>query len=84
MRYLKKKNYDGTIRKVISDDGSIIHGLVGTVDDLLKAEVFDYADCSGSMWAFIQIGTYNVWFGYSREHVIDMALVYGLPCARSF
>ena len=83
MRYLKRKNYDGTIRKVVSDDGANIYGIVGMVEDLVKEGVLEFADCSGSMWAFIQSDIYKVWFGYSRSQVIDAAIAYDLPCARS-
>lgn len=84
MRYLKRKNYDGTIRKVVSDDGSKALGIVGTVGDLIKEGVLDFADCSGSLWAFIQVGSYKAWFGYSRSDAVDNAIVYELPCARSY
>lgn len=85
MRYLKRKNYDGTIRKVVSDDGTKFWGIVGTVGDLLKEDLMLFADCSGSMWAFIKPYhlSYKVWFGYSRSEVVDNAIVYDLPCARS-
>ena len=83
MRYLKRNGYTGSIRKVVSDDKSTVFGLVGTVEDLLNESVFDYCDCPKTLWAFIQARTCKVWFGYSREDVINNALVYKFPSARS-
>ena len=46
MKFLKKRDYNGSIRKVWSDDKEVCFGVVGTVGDLLKEGIFEYADYS--------------------------------------
>ena len=80
MKYMKRKGYTGTIRKVIADDNIGVVGIVGLISDLLNEGVFNYIDAPGNMWAFIECESYDLWLGYSREEAVDNCLVYKLPC----
>ena len=53
MKFMKKRNYDGSLRKVWSDDKEVCFGVVGTVGDLLKEGILEYADYSRLFWASV-------------------------------
>ena len=36
MKFLKRKGDESTIRKVWNDDKTILYGVIGTVEDMLK------------------------------------------------
>lgn len=69
MRFTIKKGDTSTIRKVWSDDKEVCYGVVGTVGDLLKAGILEYADYSPETWAFIPGPgiMQRAWFGATRE-----------------
>lgn len=69
MKFLKKRDYNGSIRKVWSDDKEVCFGVVGTVGDLLKEGIFEYADYSPETWAFLPPPgvIQKPWFGETRE-----------------
>ena len=46
MKFTKKRDYTGSIRKVWSDDKEVCFGVVGTVGDLLREGIFEYCDYS--------------------------------------
>lgn len=73
MRYTKKKNYQGTIRKVWDDNKEICYGVVGTVGDMLTEGILDYCDGSPGTWMFIPApGTsYKTRFGRTREETVE-------------
>lgn len=68
MKLMKKKGYEGSIRKVY--DGLNYLGVIGTVGDLLKEEILEYCDYSRTTWAFISLK--EAYFGASRQDVLDM------------
>lgn len=77
MRYLKKKGYDGTIRKVVSDDLSKVYGIVGTVEDMLKEGVLEYCDGSKTQWCMISsCWDGAVWLGWDRQDVVNDFMLY--------
>ena len=55
MKYTKKKNYTGTIRTVHSDDRSETLGVIGTVKDMMCANIFAQCDAPGNFWCFLDI-----------------------------
>ena len=69
MKFLKKRDYNGSIRKVWSDDKEVCFGVVGTVGDLLKEGIFESADYSPETWAFLPAPgvIQKPWFGETRE-----------------
>ena len=77
MRYLKKKGYEGTIRKVVSEDRSKVYGIVGTVEDMLKEGILEYYDGSETQWCMISsCWDGAVWFGSDRQDVVDYCMLY--------
>ena len=42
MKFLKRKGDETTIRKVWNDDKTILYGVVGTVEDMLKVGLLEY------------------------------------------
>ena len=69
MRYLKKKNYEGSIRKVVSDDKTNIYGVFGTVGDLLSEGILTYCDYERDVWAYIERGGKGC-FAETKEEII--------------
>lgn len=69
MKFTLKKGDTGTIRKVWDNDKKVCYGVVGTVGDLLKAKILEYADYPAETWAFIPAPgvMYQVKFGSTRE-----------------
>jgi hypothetical protein len=57
MKFTKKRDYDGTIRKVWDNDKTKCYGVVGTVKDLLREQILDYCDAPDGTWCFIPLGT---------------------------
>lgn len=72
MKYTKKKNDASTIRKVWSNDKEVCYGVVGTIGDLLKANILEYCDYSSEAWCFIPATgiMHKVRFGQTREDVV--------------
>lgn len=72
MKFTKKRNYTGTIRKVWSNDKEVCYGAVGTVGDMLKEGVLEYADYTPETWVFIPAPgiMHRVRFGKTREDAI--------------
>lgn len=42
MKFLKRKGDESTIRKVWNDDKTILYGVIGTVEDMLKVGLLEY------------------------------------------
>ena len=55
MKFMKKRNYEGSLRKVWSNDKEVCFGVVGTVGDLLQEGILEYADYSPETWAFLPV-----------------------------
>lgn len=69
----EKCNDKSSIRKVWSDDRKACFCVIGTVGDLLSKGIFEYADCSPEMWAFIPasgVMIQKTWFGETRKAVM--------------
>ncbi len=73
MKFLKRRDDNGSIRKVRSDDGEVCFGVVGTVGDLIREGILEYADCSPETWAFIPAPgvIQKPWFGATREAALE-------------
>lgn len=69
MKLLKKKDYDGSIRKITNDDKTVNYGLIGTVRDFIKEEVLTYCEYSPETWVYIPIDGPAV-FGKTKLDVI--------------
>lgn len=68
MKYTKKKNYEGSIRKVLTNDKSFCYGIVGTVKDLLQENILTYCDYDSDTYCFIGANNnYKNMFGHSKE-----------------
>lgn len=72
MKFTKKRNYSGTIRKVWNDDKTECYGLVGTVDELLKEGILDYCNAPINAWAFLPFDgmKYVARFADTRDGVV--------------
>lgn len=72
MKFTKKRGCDDTLRKVWSDDKEVCFGVVGTVGDLLKNGILEYADYSPETWAFLPAPgvIQKPWFGKNREDAL--------------
>ena len=72
MKFTKKRDYTGSIRKVWSDDKEVCFGIVGTVGDLLREGIFEYCDYSPEIWAFLPApgAIQKPRFGATREAVL--------------
>lgn len=80
MRYLKKRGSDTTIRKVVSDVGNMVYGVVGTVGDMLDAGILEYCDASRDCWCMVSSAWEGaVWFGADRQECVDHAMLYIMP-----
>ncbi len=53
MKLTKRKDSKDSIRKVWSDDKEVLFGIVGTVADLLRVGILEWADYPGETWCFI-------------------------------
>lgn len=71
MRAFKQnKNYNGTIRTITNDDLTVVYGLIGTVEDLLKENVLLYCECSNNYWAFIDTCSDAI-FAKSKKAILE-------------
>jgi len=52
MRFTRKRDYAGTIRKVWNDNKTECYGLVGTVEDMLRENILEYCDAPAGTWVF--------------------------------
>ena len=73
MKFMKKRNYEGSLRKVWSDDKEVCFGVVGTVGDLLLEGILEYADYPPETWAFIPAPgvIQQPWFGATRDAALE-------------
>ena len=72
MKYLKHKDDTSTIRKVVSDDKAKRYGVVGTIGDLLTANILEYCDGKPEMWMFIPFSGYNkAHIGKTRAEAVE-------------
>lgn len=76
MKFTKRKNDTSTIRKVWSNDKEVCYGVVGTINDLMEANIFKYCDYSPEGWCFLPASgiMHRTKFGNTRDEVIE-----GLP-----
>lgn len=51
--FLKRKGDETTIRKVWNDDKTILYGVVGTVEDMLKVGLLEYCGYPKTVWCFL-------------------------------
>ena len=72
MKLLKKKGYEGTMRKVVNDDKTQVMGIVGTVDDLLKEKVLDICNAPRGYWGCVRPDC-KAFFAGNREDAITAA-----------
>lgn len=72
MKFMKRHDDNGSIRKVWSDDQEVCFGVVGTVGELLQEGILEYADCSPETWAFIPAPgvIQKPWFGKTRKDAL--------------
>ena len=72
MKFTKKRDYIGSLRKIWSDDKEVCFGVVGTVGDLLREGIFEYADYSPETWAFLPAPgvIQKLRFGKTREDAL--------------
>ena len=73
MKFTKKRGYDGTIRKVWSDDKEVCFGVVGTVGDFLKEGILEYCDYSLDTWCYLPAPgvLQHPRFGKTREAALE-------------
>jgi len=76
MKFTKKRDYNGSIRKVWDDNKTVCFGIIGTVSDLLKIGILEYANCSHETWAFIPAPNMHQspHFGETKENVLKAFL----------
>ena len=67
MKFTKKTNDTSTICKVWNDDKSKCYGVVGTVGDLLQADILSWCDYSPTPYAFIGVNGQTNRFGKDKE-----------------
>ena len=53
MKFLKRKGDETTIRKVWDDDKTILYGVVGMVEDMLKVGLLEYCGYPKMVWCFL-------------------------------
>lgn len=54
MKCLIPRNHkETTVRKVTNDEKTKVLGIVGTVEDLWKAEIIEWSDYPAKTWLFI-------------------------------
>ncbi len=58
MRFMKKRGYNGTVRKIVSDDSSTVFGVVGTFQDLMDLGIVEQVTgCSPDTWCCLPAPT---------------------------
>lgn len=72
LKFVKKTGYQGTIRKVWTDDKEVMLGLVGTVADFLKEGIFDFCDYPPETWCYLPDRgiLHKPWLGATREDAL--------------
>lgn len=78
MKLLKKRDYTGTVRKIVTDDKTEVLGIVGTFKDLMDLGIVEQVtNYSGDTWCCIpgpgRIETWNG-IGATREEAIRKTL----------
>ena len=78
MKFTTRKDYDGTIRKVWTDDKSQLLGLVGEIGDLIKEGIIESRgghQYSYDTWMCIPIADFDTvtGFGATREEAVRNA-----------
>ena len=53
MKFLKRKGDETTIRTVWNDDKTILYGVVGMVEDMLKVGLLEYCGYPKTVWCFL-------------------------------
>ena len=53
MKFLKRKGDETTIRTVWNDDKTILYGVVGMVEDMLKVGLLEYCGYPKKVWCFL-------------------------------
>lgn len=73
MRYIKRVDYNGTVRNVWDDNKKVCFGVVGTVNDLLALGFLDSCDYDGDSYCFIPnfYLSFKVHFGRTRDEALE-------------
>lgn len=78
MKLLKKRDYAGTVRKIVNDDKTEMLGIVGTFEDLMAIGIVEeVTNYSWDTWCCIPFpGRINTWdgIGATREEAIQKAI----------
>ena len=78
MKFLKKRDYAGTVRKIVNDDKTEVLGIVGTFKDLMDLGIVEQVtNYSWDTWCCIPSpGRSETWkgIGATREEAIRKAL----------
>ena len=81
MKFLKRKGDETTIRKVWNDDKTILHGVVGTVEDMLKVGLLEYCGYPKTVWCFLANPETSLSdrFAPTREEAVKEVEAHRLP-----
>lgn len=78
MKFLKKRDYTGTVRKIVNDDKTEVLGIVGTFKDLMELGIVEeVTNYSWDTWCCIPgPGRIEIWngIGATREEAIKNAV----------
>lgn len=74
MKIKKRKNYEGSIRYITTNEGKVM-GLIGTVGDFVEEKLLLECHTDYTMWCFIKSDK-DVFFGNMRCVVLDEARNY--------
>ncbi|MCI8815541.1 MAG: hypothetical protein HFF15_01770 [Angelakisella sp.] len=78
MKFLKKRDYAGTVRKIVNDDNTEVLGVVGTFKDLMDLGIVErVTNYSWDTWCCIPgPGRIETWkgTGATREDAIKNAV----------
>ena len=78
MKFLKKRDYTGTVRKIVNDDKTEVLGIVGTFKDLMDLGIVEQVtNYSWDTWCCIPgPGRIETWkgIGATREEAIRKAV----------
>lgn len=77
MKFLKKRDYEGTVRKVVDDERTIVYGVVGTVRDMMAEKVILLEsglpdDDEQNRWCCVR-PDFTMAFGDTREMALRAA-----------
>ncbi len=84
MKFMKKRGYNGTVRKIVSDDSSKVLGVVGTLQDLMELGIVEPGPGWGGSpdtWCCLLPPTLGEsldrplgWVGATRDEAVRRAL----------